>query len=127
MKKVMIICGMLFGMVTFAHAQGGKMMRTPEERAAKATTQLTEKLTLTTAQQEKVKAILLEQNTQQNKAREEALSDRKEARTKMMERAKESDSKINAVLTDEQKKTYAAFQKDRKEKMENRMGRRARN
>jgi len=127
MKKAIIICGMLFSMVTFAHAQGGKMKRTPEERATQTTTQLTEKLALTAEQQSKVKAILLEQNTQQSKAWEEAKADRKEARTKMMEKSRENNSKINEVLNDEQKKTYAAYQQDRKEKMQNRTGRRVKN
>jgi protein CpxP len=127
MKKLLIICGMLFSMVTFAHAQGGRMMGTPEERATKTTAQLTEKLALTADQQTKVKAILLDQNAQMNKAREDAGEDRKAMRTKMMSMMQDNNAKINAVLTDDQKKAFAAYQEERKAAMEKRMGGRGNN
>ena len=123
MKKLLIICGMLFGVMTFAHAQGGgRMMGTPEERATKATTTLTDKLTLTADQQTKVKAILLDQNTQMDKARAEAGDDRKAMRTKMMGMMQDNNTKINALLTDDQKKAYASYLEERKAAMEKRMG-----
>lgn len=123
MKKLLIICGLLLSMITFANAQGGgRQMGTPEERAAKALTMLTEKLTLTPDQQTKVKAILLDQNTQVAKAREEAGDDRQAARAKMMKIMEDNNGKINALLTDDQKKTYAAYLEERKAAMQNRGG-----
>lgn len=123
MKKLLIICGLLFSMVTFASAQGGgRQMGTPEERAAKTLTALTEKLTLTADQQTKVKAILLDQNTQVAKAREEAGDDRQAARAKMMKIMEDNNGKINALLTDDQKKTYASYLEERKAAMQNRGG-----
>lgn len=123
MKKLFIICGLLFSMITFANAQGGgRPMGTPEERAAKTLTMLTEKLTLNADQQTKVKAILLDQNTQVAKAREEAGEDRQAARAKMMKIMEDNNVKINAVLTDDQKKTYATYLEERKAAMQNRGG-----
>jgi protein CpxP len=128
MKKLLIICGLLFSMVTFASAQGGgRQMGTPEERAAKALTMLTEKLTLTADQQTKVKAILLEQNTQLTKAREEAGEDRQASRAKMMKVMEDNNAKINGLLTDDQKKTYATYLEERKAAMQNRGGGQGRN
>jgi len=127
MKKLLMICGMLFSVVTFANAQGGRTMGTPEERATKMTTQLTEKLALTVDQQAKVKSILLDQNAAMAKTREEAGEDRKAARTKMMANMQESNAKINAVLTEDQKKAFAAYQEERKAAMQKRMGGRENN
>lgn len=122
MKKLLMICGMLFGVMTFAHAQGGNRGGTPEERATKSTAQLTEKLTLTADQQTKIHDILLDQNTQMNKAREEAGDDRKAMRTKMMTLMQGNNEKIKAVLTDDQKKAYETFLEDRRNAMKNRAG-----
>ena len=127
MKKLLMICGMLFSVVTFANAQGSRNMGTPEERATKMTTQLTEKLALTVDQQAKVKSILLDQNAAMAKTREEAGEDRKAARTKMMANMQESNAKINAVLTEDQKKAFAAYQEERKAAMQKRMGGRENN
>ena len=128
MKKLFIICGLLFSVITFAQAQGGKrMMGTPEERAARMTTQLTEKLSLTADQQTRVKAIFLDQSTQMSKAREEAGDDRKAMRTKMMTMMQENNDKINTLLNDDQKKTFAAYQEERKAAMQKRMGGRGNN
>ncbi|WP_158795270.1 hypothetical protein [Pedobacter sp. L105] len=121
MKKLFVICGLLFSVMTFAHAQGGgRMAGTPEERATKMTATLTDKLTLTADQQTKVKAILLDQNTQMAKAREAAGDDRSAMRTKMMSLMDENNAKINALLTDDQKKAFSAYQDERKAAMQNR-------
>jgi protein CpxP len=123
MKKLLIICGLLFSTIAFANAQGGgRQMGTPEERAAKTLTMLTEKLTLNGDQQTKVKAILLDQNTQVAKAREEAGDDRQASRAKMMKIMEDNNVKINALLTDDQKKTYASYLEERKAAMQNRGG-----
>lgn len=122
MKKLLMICGMLFSVITFAHAQGGNRNGTPEERATKSTAQLTEKLTLNADQQTKIHDILLDQNTQMNKAREDAGDDRKAMRTKMMTLMQSNNDKIKAVLTDDQKKAYDTFLEERRAAMKNRMG-----
>jgi protein CpxP len=124
MKKLVIICALLFSVVTFANAQGGgnRNMGTPEERATRMTTQLTEKLTLTADQQTKVKAIYLDQNDAMTKARAAAGDDRKAMRDKMTAANDESNAKITALLTDDQKKAFATYLEERKAAMQNRGG-----
>ncbi|SMC97268.1 Spy/CpxP family protein refolding chaperone [Pedobacter nyackensis] len=124
MKKVLIICGLLFSVMTFAKAQdGARKMATPEERAERNATQLTKKLSLTEDQKAKVKAIFLDQATAMTKMREESKGDREAMMAKMKTANEESDAKINALLNDEQKKAFAAWQVERKENMKNRGGR----
>jgi protein CpxP len=122
MKKLMMICAMLFSVITFAHAQGGGQTRTPEERAQRTMDQLTEKLKLTEDQKPKVMAVLVDQNVQMNKAREEANGDRDAMRTTFTKIQANSQVKVNALLTDEQKKAYASWQEERKAAMQNRGG-----
>ena len=87
MKKLMIICGLLFSVVTFAQAQqgGGRMRMTPEERVK----QLDEKVKLTDEQKTKAQAIYVEQTDAQKKMFEEvqAGGDRATMREKMIMRA----------------------------------------
>lgn len=128
MKKLLIICGLLFSVVTFAQAQegqgqrqGGRGMGTPEERAKRQTEQLAEKLKLSDDQKAKVSAIYLEQGTSMAKVREEAKGDRA-AMTAAMTKANEAtDTKITALLNDDQKKAFATWKEERKELMKKRM------
>jgi protein CpxP len=122
MKKLLMICVMLFGVITFAHAQGGGQMRTPEERAQRTMDQLTEKLKLTEDQKPKVLAVLVDQNVQMNKAREAANGDRDAMRTTFTKIQADNEVKINALLTDDQKKAYTSWQEERKAAMQNRAG-----
>ena len=121
MKKVLIICGLLLSIMTFAKAQDGdRKMPTPEERAEKGTAQLTKKLNLTEDQATKVKAILLDQATASVKMREENKGgDRAAMMAKMKAAMEENDVKINALLNDDQKKAYVAYKEER---MKNRKG-----
>lgn len=113
---------MLFGVITFAHAQGGGQTRTPEERAQRTMDQLTEKLKLTEDQKPKVLAVLVDQNVQMNKAREAANGDRDAMRTTFTKIQADNELKINALLTDDQKKAYTTWQEERKAAMQNRSG-----
>jgi protein CpxP len=118
MKKVLMICGLLLGVITFAQAQdgGGRKMQTPEERATKRTEQLTKKLNLTADQQTKVKAIFLDQATAMSKLREENKGDRDGAMAKMKAAGEDTDAKLGAVLTDDQKKTYEEMKANMKKR-----------
>ena len=97
-------------------------MRSPEERAKRTLDQLTEKLKLTEDQKTKVMVILTDQNTQMNKAREDANGDRDTMRASFTKIQAEGQTKINALLTDDQKKAYATWQEERKAAMQNRGG-----
>jgi Spy/CpxP family protein refolding chaperone len=125
MKKLMMICGLLFGMVAFAQAQqgrpagqGGRMGMNPEARVK----QLDEKLKLSDEQKAKLTAIFTEQTEAQKKMREEGRSgDRAAMIEKMQKMRADLETKISGVLNDEQKKTYQAMLDEQKARMEKMM------
>ncbi|MES2419445.1 MAG: hypothetical protein V4541_14765 [Bacteroidota bacterium] len=123
MKKLMIICGLLFSVVTFANAQQGGQGRggTPEERAKRQTDQLVEKLKLSDEQKTKAAAVITEQIAAQAKMRADNQGgDRAAMMEKMQKIAAETEGKINAFLNDDQKKAYKTMldeQKAAREKM----------
>lgn len=123
MKRLMIICGLLFSVVTFANAQQGEGRRggTPEERAKRQTEQLSEKLSLTADQKAKVQAIYLEQGPKMRKLRDSLGDDRAAIRAAMVKANEQHEAKVAAILTADQKKTYSAWIKERNESMKKRM------
>jgi len=122
MKKLLTICALFLGVISFAHAQGGGQMRSPEERAKRTLDQLSEKLKLTDDQKTKVMTVLTDQNVQMNKAREEANGDRDTMRASFTKIQADGETKISALLTEDQKKAYTAWQEERKAAMQNRGG-----
>jgi len=120
MKKLMMICALLFSVITYANAQqgGGRMGGTPEERAKRNTDQLAEKLKLTEDQKTKVLAVYTAQNAEMAKAREGAGGDMSGMREKMTKMTAETNTKIEAILTDEQKPIFKAWLDERKKAME---------
>ena len=126
MKKLLIICGLLFSMITFANAQDGQGRRgngggTPEERAKRQTEQLAEKLKLSDDQKAKVHAIYLEQGPKMRKLRDSLGDNREGFRAAMTKGNEQNEAKIAALLTDDQKKAYTAWIKERNEAMKKRM------
>ena len=126
MKRLLIICGLLFTMVTFANAQQGGQGQgrrggTPEERAKRQTEQLSEKLSLTADQKAKVEAIYLEQGPKMRKLRDSLGDDRVAFRAEMVKTNEQNEAKVAAVLTADQKKAYTAWIKERNEAMKKRM------
>ncbi|WP_316817350.1 hypothetical protein [Pedobacter nyackensis] len=124
MKKLLIICGLLFSTITFANAQGGQGQGrggTPEERAKRQTEQLAEKLKLTEDQKAKVAVIYAEQGASMAKLREEAKGDRAAMMASMAKANEESNAKITALLNDDQKKAFEIWKEERKEMMKKRM------
>ncbi|MFD2288429.1 hypothetical protein GJU39_04020 [Pedobacter petrophilus] len=122
MKKLMMICGLMLGIAGFAQAQqgggrGGMMMK-PEERVK----QLDEKLKLSDEQKTKLTTVFTEQAESMKKMREEMQGgDREAMREKMQKFRADNDVKVNAVLTDDQKKTYETWQKEQRAEMQKRM------
>lgn len=126
MKKLLIICGLLFSVVTFANAQQGgqggpgrRMMASPEERVK----QLDEKVKLTDDQKTKATAVYTAAAADMKKAMEEMQpgGDRTAMRDKMMKMREDVDAKIAALLTDTQKATYKTWQDEQKAAQEKRM------
>ena len=122
MKKLMMICGLMLGIAGFANAQQGggqgRMMMKPEERVK----QLDEKLKLSDDQKTKLTTVFTEQAETMKKMREEMQGggDRDAMREKMQKMRADNDAKVTAVLTDDQKKTYEAWQKEQRAEMEKR-------
>lgn len=115
MKKLVMICGLLFSVVTFAQAQQGgqgggrRMAASPEDRVK----QLDEKVKLTDDQKTKATAVYTEAAEGMKKMREEMQGgggDRQAMMEKMQKMNAETDSKINAFLTEDQKKAYKTWQ-----------------
>ena len=119
-----MICGLMLGIAGFAQAQqgvgqgrGGMMMK-PEERVK----QLDEKLKLSDDQKTKLTTVFTEQAEAMKKMREEMQgADRDAMREKMQKFRADNDTKVSAVLTDDQKKTYEAWQKEQRAEMQKRM------
>ena len=116
-----MICGMLFGVITLTNAQdGGRKMMSPQERATKSTEKLAEKLKLSDEQKSKVLAIYTEQATAMATDMKAAEGDRKAKREEMMAARAANEAKIEALLTEEQKKVYDSLKAERKAAMEKR-------
>ena len=122
MKRVLMICGLLFSVITFAEAQqgGGRGMGNPEERAKRNTEMLAEKLKLSDDQKAKVEAIYLEQAGKMKKLRDSVGDNREGMRAVMMKSTAEGEARIDSLLTDDQKKAFTAWKEERKEQMKKR-------
>ncbi|MCJ0742557.1 hypothetical protein [Pedobacter montanisoli] len=126
MKKLLLICTFIFGVIAFANAQqgggrmGGNMGRMDPEARVK---QLDEKLKLSDDQKTKVLAIFKDQGEAQKKMMEEAQNggDRSAMREKMQKMREEYDAKLNGVLNEDQKKAYKAWQDEQRAEMQKRM------
>ncbi len=89
---------------------------TVEER----TDNLKELLTLTDDQTQKVTSILKESEKRREALRGESSDDRQAIREKMIVLMDDTDKKINALLTSEQRKKYEKLKKDRRQSIEER-------
>lgn len=116
MKKYLIAAGFAMMIATQASAQGPAMdKKTPEEKATTQSKMLAKKLSLTTEQQKKVYDI------DYNKAKkmEDLQTSSADHQAKMQQRRslmQESDKQIETVLNDGQKKNYAAWKAESKER-----------
>ncbi len=130
MKKLIMICGLLFGIGAVANAQQaggqGRMAMNPEARVK----QLDEKLKLTDDQKTKLTAVFTEQVAAQKKQREEAAGateDRAVRMERMQKQRTELETKVGAILNDDQKKAYHTMMEDQKAEMQKRMQERQKN
>jgi Spy/CpxP family protein refolding chaperone len=99
------------------------------ERPERELRMLTNRLSLTTEQQASVKAVLEQQITQMTALREksdpaanETPEARETRRTQMLQIRQDTDTKITALLDENQKKQYAELLAERKARMERRQG-----
>lgn len=97
-------------------AMGGERhgMPTVDEQVSR----LDQELNLTDAQKPKVKAALESQRSQMQTIMQDTSMSRDDKMAKMKDIHQSTTSKINDVLTDEQKTKYAALQEKQKQRME---------
>ncbi|MEH6306795.1 hypothetical protein RYH73_14150 [Olivibacter sp. CPCC 100613] len=113
MKK-MILTGLLFASTgTMAFAQQNshkKVFKTAEERAKRQTELLTQKLSLSEAQQKEIYAINLDNIKKIDTERKQQMQLHREL---MQKSVKERDEKISELLTDVQRSNYQDLKKEK--------------
>lgn len=123
MKKLLIVCGLLFSIITIAQAQNGgqKKMATPEERAKMSAEKLAKKLDLNQDQKKRIEDIYLEESKAMAKEHKEGMGDKEAKKAEMMKIHDDADTKIAAELTEPQKQKYEAWKMENKEHMKKHM------
>ncbi len=97
------------------NAQRGNWDSSPEERAEKQTTTMTEKLSLSAKQAEKVKEINLKYANKMKEARAANTDgDWSAMRETMGKLRQEQDAELKTVLTKEQAETWTKFQEEQR-------------
>jgi protein CpxP len=120
MKRLIIVMGFILCIATFAKAQGGQQMGTPEERAERQITQLAT-LNLSAEQKTKLKEVFIWSAKRIDSVRTTLTDggDFQALRAKMAPLQAETTTKVNALLNDEQKKGYEAILEERRARMPN--------
>jgi len=109
MKKILMMLLLVAGFAAFAKAQDTtKVKKTPDERAAQMGKIMQKRLNLTADQSKQIDAILTDRAEQVA-----AMKGQKGTKSEKMKVMADADTKINAILNDDQKKQYAQM----KEKM----------
>lgn len=119
MKKIMIAALLFAGLTVsgFSQERPKHEKKTPEERAQLMTDKMAEKLSLTNSQKNDVYKINLDRAKEIDKLRSKATDDRQKTLQDEKKIFQNSEEKINKVLNDDQKKTYADLREKRMEKM----------
>jgi len=103
---------LITGFAGYAKAQDtAKVKRTPEERAARMGKMMEKRLSLTADQSKQINVILTDRAT-----KEDALKGQKGSKTEKMKVMADADAKIDAILTPDQSKQYAALKETAKER-----------
>lgn len=106
MKKIILTLGLIgfIGLSAMAQQRGGERP-TPEQRAAKMTERMAEKLSLTEAQKKEILAINLENAKKMDQDRAERMKEAEARKAEMdarREELKKQDEQIKVILTEEQ-------------------------
>jgi protein CpxP len=131
MKKLIMIAAIFTMTYVGAFAQRGqdsrkggqqKEMQTPEQRAEKMTTKMTEELGLSEDQKQKIYQINLE-NAQKRQAQREVMQEEQKAkRAAMQAQNKVQNEQIEAVLTPDQKTKWEEVKKENRKEIRERSG-----
>lgn len=112
MKKIIVMLLLITGLAAYAKAQDTtRVKRTPQERAARMGKMMQKKLNLTADQSTQINTILADRA-----AKEDALKGQKGTKAEKLKAIADADAKIDAILTPEQRKLYAALKESAKEK-----------
>ncbi|OCX54152.1 hypothetical protein BEL04_07750 [Mucilaginibacter sp. PPCGB 2223] len=112
MKKIVLILLLIAAFAVCAGAQDtAKVKRTPQERAARMGKMMEKRLSLTADQSKQINAVLLDRAT-----KEDALKGQKGTKGEKAKVMADADAKIDAILTPDQRKLYAAIKESAKER-----------
>ena len=103
-----------------APPQGSDQARRPRMDPDLQLKMMTKHLKLTADQQSQILPILTATQTEMQKLRDDSSVAPEDRRSKMMAMREANETKINAVLNDDQKKTYAQMQQQMRERMQQR-------
>jgi protein CpxP len=114
MKKLVLSLVLVAGLAFAASAQQGGGQRRPQATPEERVKQLDEKVKLTDEQKTKATAVYAEAAEAQKKMREEMMAGGTPDRAAMMEKMTkmnaDTDTKLNAIFTADQKTAYKAWQ-----------------
>lgn len=120
MKRIVLTLAIAFIGLTATFAQStGKQKMTPEQRAEKSTAKLEKELTLTADQKQKIYAVELDKYKQTEAWHKQTSADRKAKKDQHMASKKETDAKIDQVLTPDQKKKLEDLRTAKKARIQN--------
>jgi hypothetical protein len=117
-RLIAIAFGILISATAFAQRGG----RSPEDRAEKMTTHLTEKLSLSEEQATEVKALFLN-SMKEGREKAEQASNREERIALRKEQQRTMEEELKSLLSEEQFKDYLALKEDMHERRGHRRGR----
>ncbi|WEK18327.1 MAG: hypothetical protein P0Y49_16165 [Candidatus Pedobacter colombiensis] len=123
MKKLLIVCVLLFSMITLAQAQSGghKKMASPEARAKMSAERLSKRLDLNKDQRTRIEDIYLNEEMAMATARKENMNDNTAKMAEMKRIHGEAEEKITNELTEPQKQKYEAWKMENKGHMKKHM------
>jgi hypothetical protein len=110
MRRSLIMAFFMLVLSVLGLAQ--KNLPSADQRASRQTKNLQDQLHLTADQVTKVHMILLDRAVQVDSLRKTGGGDKKSNRRAAKNIIRDSDDQINAILTDEQKKLYAAWKQE---------------
>lgn len=114
MKRLILAIAFITGLATLANAQQ-KTTKTPEEKAAHKTKNLQTKLKLTASQSKQVNDLFLKEATRIDSLKAHK-TDKKANKAAHKAIEAQTDQKLDAILTADQKKTLADLKAAKKEK-----------
>ena len=120
MKRIVLTLAIAFIGLTASYAQTqGKQKMTPEQKAEKSTAKLEKELSLTADQKQKIYTVELDKYKKNEELHKQTSADRKAKKDQHVASKKETDAKIDKVLTSDQKKKLEDLRTAKKARAQN--------